>query len=227
MKWNPEEGKRRLGGVKSITDTPRPATSPRGIDPYSAYSHRAEEFITNTRDIDMSELYDRFLPLIPPGGHILDIGVGSGRDTAAFTERGYRVTAIEPDKELMLRALSTLGRYVIQTTIQEYNPENLRFDGVWASASLLHIHPHELRSVFHHIGHMLVPEGAFYFSFKYGEPEVRKRNGLEYLYLNALSLDQYVPTEMFREVDIWLTNDRRPGRTDERWLNVVLARRDT
>jgi ubiquinone/menaquinone biosynthesis C-methylase UbiE len=62
----------------------------------------------------VAEQYDRVRPGYPaelidtvleyahaqPGDPILDVGAGTGRATLLFAERGYRLTAIEPDSEM-------------------------------------------------------------------------------------------------------------------------------
>lgn len=39
----------------------------------------------------------RFLPLIRPGGFVLDLAAGSGRHTSLLLDRGYRVRAVDRD----------------------------------------------------------------------------------------------------------------------------------
>lgn len=62
----------------------------------------------------VAEQYDRHRPTYPaevvaavleysraqPGDRILDVGAGTGRATLLFAERGYELTAIEPDSEM-------------------------------------------------------------------------------------------------------------------------------
>ncbi|QEP42408.1 methyltransferase domain-containing protein [Ectothiorhodospiraceae bacterium BW-2] len=57
----------------------------------------------------MAPLYDRFLPYLPATGHILDVGCGSGRDSRAFMQRGYSMTATEPVETLATIAEAWLG----------------------------------------------------------------------------------------------------------------------
>lgn len=64
------------------------------------YNENAEIFFQDTARADMRHLYRRFLPLIPEGGRILDLGCGSGRDSRYFLEQGYQVTAIDGSAEL-------------------------------------------------------------------------------------------------------------------------------
>ena len=64
------------------------------------YESNAERYAAETFSADMSEQYQRFLPLLKNGVKILDVGSGSGRDACYFQKQGYQVTALEPSKNL-------------------------------------------------------------------------------------------------------------------------------
>lgn len=42
----------------------------------------------------MTEQYERFLPLIPKEGYLLDLGGGFGRDSYYFKQQGYKIVAV-------------------------------------------------------------------------------------------------------------------------------------
>ncbi|MFB0962457.1 MAG: hypothetical protein QMB97_03000, partial [Pseudomonas sp.] len=46
------------------------------------YENNAEQFAQDTLNVDMSQLYERFLSRLMPASRILDAGCGAGRDTA-------------------------------------------------------------------------------------------------------------------------------------------------
>ena len=50
-------------------------------DSLEYYNLHAKEFFDNTRDVEFTEMQDRFLKYLNPGARILDFGCGSGRDT--------------------------------------------------------------------------------------------------------------------------------------------------
>lgn len=64
------------------------------------YESNAERYAAETISADMSEQYQRFLPLLKKGAKILDVGSSSGRDACYFQKQGYQVTALEPSKNL-------------------------------------------------------------------------------------------------------------------------------
>lgn len=69
----------------------------------SWYEQNAQVFESRTATVDMTRIYDLFLPYVVQGGNILDAGCGVGRDALAFAERGYQVTAIDGSLEMVKR----------------------------------------------------------------------------------------------------------------------------
>lgn len=71
------------------------------------YNKNAQQFLDETLHVDMSALYDAFLPLLSENAHILDAGCGSGRDSREFLARNYRVTAFDASEKLASLASAT------------------------------------------------------------------------------------------------------------------------
>ena len=99
------------------------------------YNENAESFYDSTVNVEMQSLYQEFLPLVKPAGHILDAGCGSGRDSKAFLTQGFKVTAIDASSELADYATELIEQTVIVTDFQSFRSEAI-FDGIWACASL-------------------------------------------------------------------------------------------
>jgi len=97
-----------------------------------------------------------------------------------------------------------------------------KFDGVWASASLLHIPKTEIDDVLNRISKALKQYGILYASFKYGIEEYEK----DCRYFNCF--DEVSVTELMKtqqEITLlkkWVTNDQRPDKNDELWLNLLI-----
>lgn len=67
----------------------------------AGYGENAEHLAEQYESIEFEDVYRDVLHLFPTQpSEILDIGAGSGRDSAALTRKGHAVTAIEPTKEL-------------------------------------------------------------------------------------------------------------------------------
>ena len=100
------------------------------------YNQHADKFIASTFHIEMGELYQSFICYLPDSGSILDIGCGSGRDTLAFKNMGYQVSATDYSKELVEKARCLTGIDVRFESFYELSELN-QYDGIWACAICL------------------------------------------------------------------------------------------
>jgi len=195
------------------------------------YQDNAPAFIAATAQLDLSELYARFLPLLPPQGQILDFGCGSGRDSLAFARAGFAVLGLDPCAAFVahLRQESEqqglVGVLEARLGSVEALAAHERFDGIWACASLLHLPKAELPEVLARLAGALKPGGVLYASFKHGS-FAGERNGRYFTDLEPEAADALVaqtPGLVLRE--LWQTEDLRPERV-ESWLNVLAQRLD-
>ncbi len=183
------------------------------------YNMYADDFFEGSVDADMSEWRNRFIKYLPDGGRVLDAGCGSGRDSKAFIMQGYSVVAMDASREMCKRASELLGQEVWQMRFDEMSFDD-EFDGVWACASLLHVPISEMADVLKKIKHGLRPEGIFYASFKYGEGETVKdvRSFTNY---TLESVCELLKGAGFRVLECDISYDVRPGREEEKWVNVI------
>ena len=187
------------------------------------YQQNANAFVEGTVSADMYDARKRFLRMLPAHALILDFGCGSGRDAKAFLEQGYRVDAVDGSAELCCRASELIGQPVKQMLFEDLSAVE-QYEGIWACASILHLPRRELTDVLKKISNALKPDGVLYISFKYGDFE-GIRGGRYFTDLTEESLTvlmEKVPS--LQIVDTWVTKDVRPGREEERWINI-LARR--
>ena len=188
------------------------------------YQDNASSFYSATVDIDMSAIYQQFLPLIPKGGSILDAGCGSGRDTLYFKSQVYNATAMDASAALGKLASDLLEQHVHCIGFEDITWQK-QFDGVWACASLLHISKQKLPSVMTRLAKSLKPGGVMYASFKYGDSE-RVKGGRAFTDMAEESFDELlksVPEFILKKS--WVTADRRVD-SDQNWLNVILDTTD-
>lgn len=188
------------------------------------YNKMAREFTQDTVEVNFEDRQNMLLKYLKPGAHILDFGCGSGRDSKAFIEKGYKVTAIDGSSELCKIASKYIGQEVICKRFEELNEVEV-FDAVWACASLLHVPLRELKDVISNIAKALKPGGYFYSSFKYGDFEGQK-NGRYFTNLTEESFRELIGDfEELEVVEIEVTRDVREGREDEKWVNGVVRKK--
>ena len=187
------------------------------------YNQNAENFIANTQNADMHPTQERFLRLLDANTSILDFGCGSGRDTKYFLEKGYRVTATDGSSELCRLASEFTGIKVKEMLFQELDAIN-QYDGIWACSSILHLPKKELLPVIQKMCEALKDNGIIYTSFKYGDFE-GERKGRYFTDFTEKTFREVV--EKIPELTIeehWITSDVRPGRGEEKWLNLILRK---
>lgn len=187
------------------------------------YNLNAKNFIENTQNADMHLTQEKFLQLLPGSASILDFGCGSGRDTKYFLEKGYQVVATDGSAELCRLASSFTGIKVKEMLFQELD-EIEGYDGIWACSSILHLPKQELLPVIQKMCNALKDNGVIYTSFKYSNFE-GERNGRYFTDFMEDTFGKFIKVipELTVE-DQWITLDVRPGRGEEKWLNLILRK---
>ena len=143
------------------------------VNTLSYYDEMAKEFCENTVNADISAQRDRFLGYLKDGASILDFGCGSGRDTKAFLDLGYKIAAIDGSSELCKVASEYTGIEVKNMLFQELDDIE-KYDGIWACSSILHVSKKELKSVLEKMATALKDGGVIYTSFKFrSKPNLR------------------------------------------------------
>ena len=187
------------------------------------YQSKAKDFFDNTVWIDLNDLYQPFLELIPKTGIILDAGCGSGRDTRFFMHQGLKVIAFDNSSKMVKLASDFTGRECLHLSFEEIEFKN-KFHGVWACSSLLHVPKNRMLHVLGKLNVALKPAGIMYISFKYGDAEFFK-DGRHFSNYTEKSFT--ILLAKLKGIDIiryWKTSDLRPGRKNEKWLNILLKK---
>ncbi len=189
----------------------------------SYYNTNSKSFVESTQTVQMTEAWDRFTSKLAPVSLILDFGCGSGRDTKYFLEHGFKVEAMDGSEELCKAASKFTGITVKHQLFQDWKSEP-KYNGIWACSSILHLNKTDLKLVISNIRDALLPSGIFYTSFKYGNFE-GERNGRYFTDLTEDSFKEIIDeVKGFEIMEEWITSDVRPGREEEKWLNVILKR---
>ena len=187
------------------------------------YQTNSESFIENTVNVDVNDLYRPFLENMPSTGKILDAGCGSGRDTKFFLEKGFNVVAFDNSPNMVRHAAEYTGQEVLLMSFEDIEFKD-NFDGIWACASVLHVPENNISTVLSKFTDALKDSGIIYTSFKYGENE-GIRNGRFFADYTEERFDQLLAVIPKLElIQYWKTSDLRPGRSEEKWLNILLRK---
>jgi SAM-dependent methyltransferase len=116
--------------------------------------------------LDLSKLdvlYERWHELVPPHGHILEIGCGDGKsEIGKWLERGYQVTGLDVSPLSLEKARAAFP----QATFLEMMPGELRavnaFDAAYSALMLFHLDPIELQVAVYRLYCALKPGAPFY-----------------------------------------------------------------
>lgn len=187
------------------------------------YNQNATAFTEGTVNVEFTDTQDRFLVLLSDEAHILDFGCGSGRDTKYFMSKGFSVDATDGSEELCRIANELTGIPVRRMLFAELDAVDV-YDGIWACSSILHCPKEELKDVIRKMIRATKDGGVIYTSFKYGDFE-GERNGRYFTYFTTEAFHEFM--REFPELSIeqeWVSADVRPGRGDERWLNLILRK---
>ena len=195
------------------------------MDSIDYYNRYAVPYYEETVDVDMTEVIEPFMELLPENAEVLDLGCGSGRDTIVLEERGFYVTPMDGSEEMCKLAEINTDQEVLQMTCDEMEFDDV-FDGIWACAALVHLTDDEMREIMKKLIQALKADGILYFSVHKGD-----RDGI----YNGRYFRDYTRKELsdlmeeFPELELinmWTTQDARSGKSDGQWLNVLAKKSD-
>ena len=195
------------------------------MDSIDYYNRYAVPYYEETVDVDMTEVIEPFMELLPENAEVLDLGCGSGRDTIVLEERGFYVTPKDGSEEMCNLAEINKDQEVLQMTYDEMEFDDV-FDGIWACAALVHLTDDEMREIMKKLIQALKADGILYFSVHKGD-----RDGI----YNGRYFRDYTRKELsdlmeeFPELELinmWTTQDARSGKSDGQWLNVLAKKSD-
>lgn len=143
------------------------------IDTYNKFAKEYKKRYINVGDGSKLEpSLIKFISLLGKPSNILDIGSGAGFDAKYLSNQGFNVTSIDLSAEFIKIAKKVAPKVTfVKMDMRDMSFDNNIFDGVWSSATLVHLPKNEISSVLLTINKILKPNGIFYVDFKQGVGE--------------------------------------------------------
>ncbi len=121
---------------------------------------------------DLTAAIEGFAGLLANGARVLEVGSGTGRDAALLEERGLSVrrTDITPAFVRLLRDAGHEATVLDPLVDDLADPgHDAPYDGVWASASLLHVRREDLPAVLRNLASVTSDGGVLHLAVKEGD----------------------------------------------------------
>ena len=188
------------------------------------YTTNAADFVNDTFNLTsrMQPLYDKFFMYLR-SNIVLDVGCGSGRDSLYFQNHSLIVTSIDANREMIVSCIDNGVENAINTSIEQFESD-LKYGGVWACASLLHLKRCDMMSIFNKIADMMIDGAVLYCSFKYGSFE-GYRNGRYFTYMTEGMFEELInKVQHLETVEMFVSEDVRDN-VSQKWLNVFLKKK--
>lgn len=139
------------------------------------YDQVAKEYLVRrvSEDKNVMQLtLDRFISILQPGAKVLDVGCGSGADANYLMSKGFKVVGIDLSENMLKLAKKIAPKAkFLKMDLRFIDFKDQTFDGVWASASLLHIPKNEITGVIVRINKILKQNGILFVALKKGTGE--------------------------------------------------------
>ncbi len=166
----------------------------------SVYNQRAADYAEMMQKAEVDPVLAKFIAQLKPGDLVLDVGCGPGLMARQMMDAGLRVDAIDASTEMVRMAREDFGVNARLAQFGDIDGTN-RYDGVWASFSLLHADPADFPDCLCAIHRALVPDGLFQIGMKTGTGCGRDRLGRFYAWYTQEELSDALKQAGFAIID--------------------------
>ncbi len=169
----------------------------------ATYDDLATTYDRNRGLFDLSEVLADFIPLLPPEGHLLDLGCGAGEPVAStFLSRGWKVTGVDLSSAMLALAQTHLPTMeLLQADMISAELPSETFDAVTAVYSLFHVPHAQHAAVFSNVHRWLKPAGHFLFTYATKDYTGHARfDGTKEFMAHDLFYSHTTPAEMFDQL---------------------------
>jgi ubiquinone/menaquinone biosynthesis C-methylase UbiE len=108
---------------------------------------------------------------VGPGGRVIDIGCGSGRDIRWFETHGVQVIGVDLSPRMLAQASVVTAGDLLQMDMRRPAFRDCSYDGVWFNASLLHLPKRDAPGALGEVRRIIRAGGMLMVSVKDGDGE--------------------------------------------------------
>jgi ubiquinone/menaquinone biosynthesis C-methylase UbiE len=139
----------------------------------AVYDQIAEEFASVNANMPpgLTADADRFLDLVGPSAHVLDLGCGAGRDMAWLESHGATVVGTDLSAGMLAQARLQAHGSLVQADMCRLPFQTGCFQGVWCCAALLHLPKADAPRALAEIRRVLGSGGALFLAVQEGMGE--------------------------------------------------------
>lgn len=162
------------------------------------YDQNIDEYVANTITLHDDLWIEKFTSLLPKNGMILDIGCAFGRDVKILDKKGFNTVGIDLSTKMIEKAHSFYpeGKFRVMD-MMNLDLDDSTFDGIWCSATLLHLKKKDAMKAIREMSRVLKPTGYLYLNLKEGRGEKIINDDR---YKNAKKFYSYYSKEEIRKV---------------------------
>lgn len=176
----------------------------------ASYDEIAGDYWERWRDRGMMErALAGFVQHVRPGGLVIDVGCGPGFDAALLRAEGLRTVEVDLSWGMMAVGREHYGGTFVQADMRRLPLGTGTADGLWVSASLLHLPKAEAEAALQGFYRVLRPGGIMYLSLKEGTGSEWRRESYGqsapryFSYWQAAELDGALQKAGFDVVEGW------------------------
>jgi len=191
------------------------------------YNQRADSFWEGTRTHDVSQNITALLSHIEGAAPftILDFGCGPGRDLKTFLDLGHAPVGLDGSEQFAQMARDYATCEVWRQDFLQLDLPSVRFDGVFAKASLFHVPSQELPRVLKQLRATLKPRGVLFASNPRGDDQEGWNRGRYGAYHEWSTWSRFMTDAGFVELDHYYRPAGLP-REQQPWLASIWRKAD-
>lgn len=187
------------------------------------YQSRSQEYADATVGRALKRELNDFVGSLPSDGAVLDLGCGAGHDLASFHQQGRTAFGLDYAAQIATIAHATSQAPVVVADMRAIPFEDASFDGVWASASLLHLPRCDLPIALREIKRILRSGGLLFASVKTGTGDFRGADGRLFTLYDKRTFQDALMQADFESIATGFNGGAPIGTTslDEKWMTSL------